>query len=63
MKTHGVLDGGQWSASRPGHFIAGEITPGARWVGGWVGPRTRLDAIENRNILTLPGIEPGLSCS
>jgi hypothetical protein len=47
MKTHGevgvqlhvltsVLYGGEWSASRPGRFDAGERTPGTQWIGGWV---------------------------
>jgi hypothetical protein len=31
------------------------------WIGDWVGPRAGLDAVENRKILSLPGIEPGPS--
>jgi hypothetical protein len=31
-----VLDGGELSASYPGH--PREIAPGARWIGCWVGP-------------------------
>jgi hypothetical protein len=27
-----------------------EESPGAHWVGGWVGPRTGLDAMEKRKI-------------
>jgi hypothetical protein len=35
-----ALDGGEWSASRPGRaFTTGERTPGTHWRGGWVGPR------------------------
>jgi len=30
------LDGGEWSASRPGHFTPRERTPGTHWLGGWV---------------------------
>jgi hypothetical protein len=33
------LDGGEWSASRPGRAF----TPGTHWTGGWVGPRAGLD--------------------
>jgi len=32
-----ALDGGEWLASR-----LGRSTPGAHWVGGWVGPRDGL---------------------
>jgi hypothetical protein len=28
-----ALDGGEWSASRPGRFISGEIAPGTHWIG------------------------------
>jgi hypothetical protein len=47
-----ALVGGEWSASRPGRF-----TPGTHWIGGWVGPRTGLDGVEMREILTLSGLE------
>jgi hypothetical protein len=52
MKTYGGVDvlihvlltselvGGEWSASRPGHF-----TPGTNWI-GWVGPKADQDAVE-----------------
>jgi hypothetical protein len=44
MKIYGewtsVLDGGEWSASLPGRF-----TPGTHWIGGWVGSRAGLDAV------------------
>jgi hypothetical protein len=52
-----ALDGGEWSASRLCHF-----TPGTHWIGGWVGPRAGLDAVEKRRILPLPGTEPQPSC-
>jgi hypothetical protein len=42
--TH-ALDGGEWSASRPG-----ERVPGIHRIGGRVGPRTGLDAVEKRKI-------------
>jgi hypothetical protein len=35
--------------------------PGTNRIGGWVGPRTGLDAVENRKILPLPVIELRLS--
>jgi hypothetical protein len=38
-------DGGEWSASRPCHFI-----PGTHWIGGWIVPRAGLDAVEWRKI-------------
>jgi hypothetical protein len=39
-----ALDGGEWSASRPGRaFTPGERTPGTHWTGGWVGSRAGLD--------------------
>jgi hypothetical protein len=31
--------------------------PGTHWVGGWVGPRTGLEAAEKTKFLTLPGLE------
>jgi len=29
-------------------FIPGERAPRTHWVGGWVGPRTDLDAVANK---------------
>jgi hypothetical protein len=66
MKTYGsigcidphILDLGtslEWSASPPGHFTPKEISPGTHWIGGWLDPRTGLDNVEKRKILTLPG--------
>jgi hypothetical protein len=52
-----ALVGGEWSASRSCRFTPGEIAPGIVCRGGWVGPRTGLDATEKRVILPLPGIE------
>jgi hypothetical protein len=34
-----------------------ERAHGTLWIGVWVGPRTGLDDRENRNLLTVPGIE------
>jgi hypothetical protein len=41
-----AVDGGEWSASRPGGFISEETAHGARYVGGWVSTRDGLDAVE-----------------
>jgi len=30
-----ALDGGEWSASRPGCFTPRERAPGTPWIGGW----------------------------
>jgi hypothetical protein len=51
--------GGEWSASRPGHFSPGKRPPppGTHWIGGWVGPRIGLDDVEKRETLPLPGLE------
>jgi hypothetical protein len=40
-----VLDGGEWSASRPSRFTPRERVPGNHWIGGWLGPRGGLDAM------------------
>jgi len=40
------LDGGEASASHPGHF-----TPGADWLGGWAGRRTSVEMVDRRKIL------------
>jgi hypothetical protein len=51
--THSLnsaLDGGEWSASRPGRFIPRERATGTHWIGGWVGPRAILDAVVKRKI-------------
>jgi hypothetical protein len=51
--THSLtstLDGGEWSASRPGSFTPGKRAPGTPWIGGWVGLRAVLDAVAKRKI-------------
>jgi hypothetical protein len=45
-----TLDGGEWSASRPGRFNPRERARGTHWIGGWVGPRAVLDAVVKRKI-------------
>jgi hypothetical protein len=52
-----VLDGGEYSASRPSLFTPGETDTGTHWIGGWVGPRVGLEAVDKS--LVLSGIEPG----
>jgi hypothetical protein len=59
-----ALDGGEWSASRPGRaFTPGERTPGTHCTGGWVGPRAGLDTEVRGEIDGLsprrPGFAPG----
>jgi hypothetical protein len=53
ISTHSLtpaLDGGEWSASRPGRFTPRERVLGTRWIGGWVGPRAFLDTVVKRKI-------------
>jgi hypothetical protein len=54
-----TLDGGKWSASRPGRFTPRERAPGTQWVGGWVGLLSRsAHRGEEKNSQPLPGLEP-----
>jgi hypothetical protein len=39
------------------HFAPEERAPDTRRIGGWVGPRTGLDDVKRRKILSLQGIE------
>jgi hypothetical protein len=48
---------GEWSASRPGHFILWERGPGTHWIGGWEVPKAGLEDVEKRKFLTLPGLK------
>jgi hypothetical protein len=52
-----ALDGGEWSASRPGRFTPGERALSTHWIGGWVGPTAGLDDVENIKFFDLPGLE------
>jgi len=45
-----VVDGAEWPASRPSHFILGERTLVNHWTGGSVGTRAGLDAIAKRKM-------------
>jgi hypothetical protein len=49
-----TLDGGEWSASRPGRFTAGERALSTYWMN----PRACLDDMMNLKFLNLPGLEP-----
>jgi hypothetical protein len=52
-----TLNGGEWSASRPGCALP---PPGTHWIGDWVGPRASLDAEAGWKILCLwQGSNPG----
>jgi hypothetical protein len=50
-----ILDlGSRWRrvvSFTPCRFTPGERAPGIHWIGGWVGPRAGLDAVENGRIL------------
>jgi len=51
--THSLtsaLDGGEWSASRPGRFTPRERAPFTHWIGGCVGHRDVLNAVVKREI-------------
>jgi hypothetical protein len=56
-----VLDGGEWSASRPGRALApGKGPPGTHCTRSWVGARAGLDAAARGKILCLCwGSNPG----
>jgi hypothetical protein len=49
-KMTSALEGGEWSVSRPGHFILRERAPGTHWIGGWVGPRAVQNTVVKRKI-------------
>jgi hypothetical protein len=48
-----TLDGGEWSASRPGRALLWGKDPGTHWTGGWLGSRACLDTETRRKILCL----------
>jgi len=50
-----ALDGGEWSASRPGRFTPGKGVTVTHWIRGWVGPRAGLGAVAKRKILVPTG--------
>jgi hypothetical protein len=56
-----TLDGGDWSASRASRFTLREKSPGAHWVGGWVGPGAGLDTVAKTNPLPCQKSNPSPS--
>jgi hypothetical protein len=48
-----ALDEGKWSPSYPGHFTLRERDAGLQWTGGWVDPRSSLNAVEKRKFSCL----------
>ena len=52
-----ALEGGEWSAVRPGRTLLRE-RPSTHFTGGWVGPRVGLNG---RKISSPPGFDPGPS--
>ena len=52
-----VLEGGEWSAARPGRTLPRE-RPGTHCTGGWVGHRAGLGG---RKISSPPGFDPETS--
>jgi hypothetical protein len=41
-----VLDGGGLLGSRPGRFTSAETASGTHWIGGWLGSKFGVDAVE-----------------
>jgi hypothetical protein len=52
-----TLVGGEWSASCPHRFTAGEGALGTHCIRGWVDPRASLDDFEKKKFLPTPGLE------
>jgi hypothetical protein len=46
-----------WLAASPSFFAPRKRSASIRWIEGWVGPRTSLDNLKKRKLLTLPGFE------
>jgi hypothetical protein len=44
----------EWLASHSSRFTPGKTAHGTHWIGGCVGPRASLNAVEKRKFLTLP---------
>jgi hypothetical protein len=47
----------------PAVLTPGGRAPGTNWRGGWVGPRSGPDTGEEKNILSLQELNPGLQAS
>jgi hypothetical protein len=50
IRNLGTIDGGEWSASRPGRIILWETASGTPCIRGWMGPRAGPDAVVKRKI-------------
>jgi len=50
-----ALEGGEWSAARPGRNLPPGERPGTHCTGGWMGPRAGL---EGQKISPPPGFDP-----
>jgi hypothetical protein len=58
IDPHFLNLGTSWrAASHPGRFTPRQRAPGTHWIGGWVDPRSGLDAVEKRKFLFLSGLE------
>jgi hypothetical protein len=53
-----TIVGGEWLASRLGHFTPVEIAPGTHWLGG---PESRSRRCGGEEILSILKIESGMS--
>jgi hypothetical protein len=63
IKLHAFLTSAlaedEWSTLRSGLFTPRETASGTHWIGGWVSPRTGMDAVARKKILhPLPELEP-----
>jgi hypothetical protein len=54
-KLTSAVDGGEWSASHTGPYTPRETAAGTHWVGGWLGPRLGLEAVEKKESLAPVG--------
>ena len=61
MKTYGGVDVKTHVFLTSALVPPAKEPPGIHWLGGWVGPRTHLDAVEKRIYLTLPTTQPVVS--
>jgi hypothetical protein len=43
-----ALDWGEWSPLCPIHTLPGDIAPSIYWIGGWMGPSSKLDMVAKR---------------
>jgi hypothetical protein len=54
-----VLDGGDWSVSRPGRLTFGDRAPGTHRIGGCVSPKGLFGRYGvEKNLILLQGTEP-----